>query len=674
MLDPYWLRMEVVEPPDIEMTIAEAADFIDELYGTSICGEEDIEINPITHDVEEPTATDWDRAFDTINLVACQALSSEAAGDSGAYDTQIKVFRSHRRELYKLVLSNGTAGAPQLTTERISVVLDIEEQSSITLESPIISRPVISWSGGGGPSISIIGNTLTWGGVYTGTLLAEYNTEYDLINIHVNGIVNTTPQIITGTDNTWLGTGWYSGDEDGSEITDIQNIECSVLAFYHYQYEELILNSPDDEGVSDTDLEEICDYADTTHSDGDVTFKGPDISEEACIKSCDRSHSSWSQSLQDCYDACKKSCYKRVRYNEFCECGGDDMGDNTDQYPVPCPPGFSDGSNVNPGAAAEEGGIRFIDCDNSDGIADPEFYENRCCIPPEDADNLPDCIESYGPYTGKSLTADEAQAIIQQYGSKTKIIMVGPATGACGKTITTQDIPTENCCEFVDPIVWDDENSVEVLAPLHNGYVSVTGGADILTWSVRGLDITFEGGYRDVVAGRTVRLIAGEDFCGSCNITVDDTCSSVTGLVMSTIGEWVLLEIVSGFHPEICNAGYVNYPSIPGLGSGYIDANGRRYILRPTATELGCSSSGYSCSSGISDCCALYVDCESSGPKPCIDKFYHGSSGGTYYENWNGTNVYAVNGRICVDGYPGDPAVFSVAESTTEVWGWECDS
>ena len=98
-----------------------------------------------------------------------------------------------------------------------------------------------------------------------------------------------------------------------------------------------------------------------------------------------------------------------------------------------------------------------------------------------------------------------------------------------------------NCCEFVEPMVWDAANSVEVLADHTDGWVFVTGGTRPYHWSIRGQGFTFDGwNMRDAITDVPyIRVYAGQFACGTAPIEVTDGCSVVKSSIRSANGQWV---------------------------------------------------------------------------------------------------------------------------------------
>ena len=134
-----------------------------------------------------------------------------------------------------------------------------------------------------------------------------------------------------------------------------------------------------------------------------------------------------------------------------------------------------------------------------------------------------------------------------EWSGPIEFIGLGPITPAgCGTRYEETVIRPQNCCEDATPIVWDSENSVEVLAPETEGWVFVTGGVPPYNWSVRGQGFTFDGrALRDAITDVPyIRVYASALACGYAPITVTDGCSVANGSVDATVG--VLHGICSG--------------------------------------------------------------------------------------------------------------------------------
>lgn len=148
--------------------------------------------------------------------------------------------------------------------------------------------------------------------------------------------------------------------------------------------------------------------------------------------------------------------------------------------------------------------------------------------------------EAYTAASGEEWEEKLEELRAKYPGANIIVKTVGPS-GPCGKKYTEWST-NESCCDGVSPIVWDDENSVEVMSPDSYGGVVVTGGKSPYTWSIRGKGFAFsdDGTIRDAVTeGSTITVFALSDACGSANIYVTDGCSSAGGAIRSTDGQWV---------------------------------------------------------------------------------------------------------------------------------------
>lgn len=175
----------------------------------------------------------------------------------------------------------------------------------------------------------------------------------------------------------------------------------------------------------------------------------------------------------------------------------------------------------------------------------PEEIEQICC------ERMPvdECSEvgRVSDYNGASQDDIDQDAALEQARADNpgkrilgvRIEDVGRPGKPCGKMRETWQGHL-NCCDFVEPMAWDDSISVEVLVPGTRGIVGVTGGAPPYHWSVRGEGFTLDGyNLRDGWTNTPyVWIYAGPFACGWAPIEVTDGCSIVRDGVRSTVGEW----------------------------------------------------------------------------------------------------------------------------------------
>jgi hypothetical protein len=157
-------------------------------------------------------------------------------------------------------------------------------------------------------------------------------------------------------------------------------------------------------------------------------------------------------------------------------------------------------------------------------------------------------VSEYSSAEKEDWDFDPDQELAKTQAANPKIVSVsteavgGPRPGKpCGKKYETWK-GKNNCCDFVEPMAWDDSISVEVLAPETRGIVGVTGGAPPYHWSVRGegFALNEQGNLRDGFTDTPyVWIYALHNACGFAPIEVTDGCSIVNDRVRSTVGEWV---------------------------------------------------------------------------------------------------------------------------------------
>lgn len=521
--NPYWLYIEVVRD-DFEdgMTVGEAAAIIDNLYKVDPCG---LIADPYNREGNNPVAEepppidDWAAILAKYNIPTCDMLEYADDGDVGGYDTEIKVFRSHPgTEIYKLRLSNGTASFPRRVEERVIHTLDAEDVEYLVLNNPIIGRPVIAWIGVDGPDIEVRGNTLLWKGKFTGSIRAEFNTVYDLISIHVHG-EPTDSETIDGTlPPGYNGTGWYSGDEDASELENNQSIECSVLAFYHYQFEELVLTKPDkDPSIAGSLAEALCSgiTGDGGPGSGSTIIPG-DPSDKDRI------------------------CYQEIETENICQCSKKTKID-IDVKEVKCPKDVNSYTRLPDKLPSKN----YTNCGETDEVNDPIFYEEKCCYPwPFPLKDMPLCQKIYSEYGGNNSFDDEKkQAYIDQY-KNIDFIPVGTKSGICGEQVVEQDVEAKNCCEDIEIPVLEfipGENPT-VIADYSSVWIVISGGALPFIWSVEGEEAYFLINGQKVNKVKTESrsiLLYTDNTCGTIQISVEDWCDQEDSYELrATTGTW----------------------------------------------------------------------------------------------------------------------------------------
>jgi len=173
-------------------------------------------------------------------------------------------------------------------------------------------------------------------------------------------------------------------------------------------------------------------------------------------------------------------------------------------------------------------------------VTEPWYYEQTCCVP----GSFDGCrVRTSRLEGGKDLSEQTRIEMTADWPGPIEFIGLGPITPeGCGTRYEETKIIQHNCCDEVEPMAWDAEVSVEVLAPGTSGIVGVTGGAPPYHWSVRGIGFSLYNGLRDGITDTPyVRIYAGLLACGYATIEVSDGCSVVNDGVKATAGRWVVV-------------------------------------------------------------------------------------------------------------------------------------
>lgn len=165
-----------------------------------------------------------------------------------------------------------------------------------------------------------------------------------------------------------------------------------------------------------------------------------------------------------------------------------------------------------------------------------------CC---EDAPALPCCEEIEPEWNGYSeddvlkslgITLDAAG---RDGSGRLVEIQFELREKPCGEMVTKYDLSGGNCCDEIEPIVWDHEATPEVLPAGESIMVYMQGGLPPYRFRVTNHALSWPDGRREwISAAPYAMLTAAETFCGGAVVYVDDSCGQVIGHVRSDLGSW----------------------------------------------------------------------------------------------------------------------------------------
>lgn len=505
------------EIEDETATVGEAAELVDAIFDIELCDpppEEDEPKEPVPEeDFEEIVTEKFDMNLCYIN-------------DGFDYLTHVIVDRSDDTVPYTLRITNGKLGDTVVTSEEISEHIEVNSQTYVDLKYHPVGEVETSWgdSSTDTPKITVTGKRLSWEGEATGSISAVYLSKYEVVEVTVFG----------DTENKEYG-------------------ECTVIAFYYGIVEELELQPPQSY-VDDLDLWKNLCNPDIIVKMGDDKNKPQWVSTRTTYKcqcSGDQSRvvyknepDHWDIAISKLLDDADKLNEQAKdptltnKEREALQVAEKAKRDKAAETSVAH--GKALKQYIFPGVIREEFG-GYEDCGETTGdMNDPDFYEQVCCDPPEVP--LPICKTLYRQNGGgKEIDKETLTELTSQYGNQLKLVPVTPEDGDCGITKTTQVLVSKNCCDVTPPLVYDDENSAEIITDQSSGLVFVSGGRYPLTVSVRGNGFYLDNNrsIKDGYVYSNQFLIYTANACGACQVTVSDGCSSVVGYIRSDNGQWV---------------------------------------------------------------------------------------------------------------------------------------
>ncbi|MDY3199138.1 MAG: hypothetical protein RBT58_12310 [Pseudomonadaceae bacterium] len=491
LTDPYWIRIEQVLPAPDRATVGQAATLLDRAFGLQVCedggeGEDLVSLNEPALDEEQFRAA----TAEVIDLSYCED------GWDGSLDMHLKIIRSHPELDYTMRLIGCEQTGPAVPTSGTASLI-ATTADTLTLEWPVVGDLQCEPA-----PVDRQGNTLCFAEAdKDATLRASWTTVYDLVPIRIPAAA-------------------FADDRD-----------LRALAFMRGMVADERL-SPEQPAEPD-----------------------------------------WSLCPRDTWEAIPSNdqvtCYEIVSHRFLCSCSGrpamrrtvdyrfgvgivgsESMDFETEEI-VPCPGEFRCVNNETEcmHLLGSRTVTEYVECAedntpaNAGGVvwqtSDQNFYLEKCCTWPEVS--LPDCPYKTRTWRGGASINNGEQHYRDLYGPATRLVPLSPPGGICGEWTIEQRLINNDCCYYVEPIVVDRDLSISVLGPRGWGYFSFTGGRFPVRVDLHGTGFDLDGmGLQEaLIDRRSFRIYAQEFACGVCEVRLSDGCTTATGLVRSTIGQWV---------------------------------------------------------------------------------------------------------------------------------------
>jgi hypothetical protein len=621
--DSYWVKISQEDYDNDLMSLSDAAEVLDSVFDINPCENSDY----LTGGSEPIVLEDYEQALkDAFTNLGYDPSPFDSYKN---YNATLYVYRSHLDKNYKLVLSTGTVLQTVIKTKEISQIvrisgkkatLDYAVYGSLSTDAP---TSIVEYNG------SQVALTDEVEGYYTFT----YTTQYNEVSVKVFG---------------------KSGEAQ----------ECLCTVFFQGVTDQLLISPPKE------DTAFISNAGDTSDTEEE---------EEPEETSVD-------------------ICYKGIKHLKLCSCGGgggsqsqqsgrfliDLSGGTTrikDFYTeiveVPCKQG---------GATTVAGVfttllwrmptiMEYVDCPDEfwEGSTEEYYIENCCTPPPYGVGNfpfsLPKCKSTFRLWLGGVGIEGGADKYKALHNQTVRLIPVGPKERTpqghiiCGTIENRQEVDSKNCCDdpSYEDIEINEDDSAEVIADYSYGIVFWNKGISPYTVSVAGNGFYLDQLYavKSAVTENQYIRVFTEDACGTCTVTIDDGCSTVSHIIMADSGVWVFDSNTCGLSPpgDVSELDSVSRTSCSsGYHPGRFATNFAQYTkghlrqkewptpctdswgaLVPGVCPIGCAGYFYDCPCSHNTCIApCHIGCQTwSGSRQCYKISWCSSPGVVELYKWS---------------------------------------
>lgn len=252
--------------------------------------------------------------------------------------------------------------------------------------------------------------------------------------------------------------------------------------------------------------------------------------------------------------------------------------------------GSGDGDTSSGGssdAGGDEGGSGEeqddgLGCRDHDArLADPAFFEQKCCHPPNR--HLDDCLVMA---VGREIKPVDETGLRDRYANargKVEFVAVGPGPDGCGISYHHQQVVPRSCCDDIFPLEADPTNTTTI-SPGQTVTLRVLGGDKSVLWRwTASSGLVFANGRNSIITSDLAIITAVTGLCHNNSVRVEDTCSILTmPLAYPGAPELKILEIDRILAPGATIAIELESPGEPphswssdklqSLGNGYFKA------------------------------------------------------------------------------------------------------
>ncbi len=472
------MRLEQEKQVPDQVTREQIADLVDAIF----------EISPCTNAADTQGGRDLDPVPSVSGITnqanAVQALASQAfelpicsAGgmqfgvglETGSYDANVRVYRSHVCEDYTLRLAVGNITGTTRVQEDIHITVQVDGTST-TLDLPISvscdpNDTYIYKFESSAPVKSRSGSTIEFEG-YVSVLHLFYTTEYDRVGVNIPGNGEMVPS----------------------------HAFCTCMGLNN----DIRIEPPD----RDDDGNPAC----LTSGGGTIGSGGTGDGGTP------------SGELPE-YDGNGPKCYQTTTHEQRCVCTGSEHDSYDTEREVNCPSDETDGAH---GVGDHLTSVSYVDCGIVDEYGTPEFYEKKCCHPGSPPVR---CKEQHSVWSGGSGNSDALDAYRDE--PNVSFIPVGPKGGICGEMVVTQKV-TGSCCEDAEPLVVTSMGS-DKIRPGGSVAISIEGDVGPIKWQANG---GYEMAFDETGTPGANIVYANEDgMCTDARVIIKGQCDSINLII-----------------------------------------------------------------------------------------------------------------------------------------------
>ena len=460
-----WLRLEQLLPEDESLSVADAAKAIDALFNIEPC---DQGLGgggkAVIRDADGLPANQPPE--ERLEEVVRDVLGPDMCNQAQHWIATVLVLRSHQQPGYTLRSEDAEVLSTELIEKEVTETLEMNGATSKDLSWPYVGG--LSTGLSSDITAKVLGSTINLSGPVE-RLNLRYRTRYEQLRIRVP--VKEKPKRL--------------------EDETLQRPElpaAAVVAFWADLAAACELKPPPtDERSSQGELDRLC--------------RGP--------------VSGWE-------NITPKECWQTLEHYQMCNCSKKRINVWREVVPVTCPDGADASSYFVSNRSVFDG---YVTCpDEEDEVNDPEYYEQKCCVPPPRP--LPRCRKTYSLWRGGAEIEGGPQRWLDIYGPGTRLIPVAPKAGICGELVTEWEVDAKNCCDDVPEMQADPDNPAFITAP-STVKMCVEGGRLPIDWRASAGYVFDNGLDRKENGGQCEWVTATASACNHATINVADGCSTL---------------------------------------------------------------------------------------------------------------------------------------------------